>query len=213
MAGLIKWYLATKAWPSRVQYVLSYQRPRDMAIELGITRLNRPVPKHFKTIQASLLCILGRLEGGKKKARVGRWEGEREEPRPRGSRIFRFFYDRPLYDSYFSSFATFGSGVPSGSLFGGERIRAVKMMSFLRKFRWKFSDQWYWYFFRTESRNGGLSLSRSEQLSSTPVCIGNKFIRRYKGIYPFLLCTLAKCASSLPLLFMCWLLIRLSRHI
>lgn len=125
MAGLIKWYLATKAWPSRVQYVLSYQRPRDMAIELGITRLNRPVPKHFKTIQASLLCILGRLEGGKKKARVGRWEEEREEPRPRGSRIFRLFYDRPPYDCYFSSFATFGTGVPSGSLFGGERIRAV----------------------------------------------------------------------------------------
>ena len=174
MAGLIKWYLATKAWPSRVQYVLSYQRPRDMAIELGITRLNRPVPKHFKTIQASLLCILGRLEGGKKKARVGRWEGEREEPRPRGSRIFRLFYDRPPYDCYFSSFATFGTGVPSGSLFGGERIRAVKMMSFLRKFRWKFSDQSNWYFFRTESRNGGLSLSRSEQLSSTPVCIGKQ---------------------------------------
>ena len=122
MAGLIKWYLATKAWPSRVQHVLSYQRPRDMAIELEITRLNRPVPKHFKTIQASLLCILGRLEGGKKKARVGRWEGEREEPRPRGSRIFRLFYDRPPYDCYFSSFATFGTGVPSGSLFGGERI-------------------------------------------------------------------------------------------
>ena len=164
MAGLIKWYLATKAWLSRVQYVLSYQRPRDMAIELGITRLNRPVPKHFKTIQASLLCILGRLEGGKKKARVGRWEGEREEL-------------RPPYDCYFSSFATFGTGVPSGSLFGGERIRAVKMMSFLRKFRWKFSDQSYWYFFRTESRNGGLSLSRSEQLSSTPVCIGKQIYK------------------------------------
>ena len=68
-----------------------------MAIELGITRLNRPVPKHFKTIQASLLCILGRqLEGGKKKARVGRWEGEREEPRPRGSRIFRLFMIVPV---------------------------------------------------------------------------------------------------------------------
>ena len=124
-----------------------------------------------------LLCILGRLEGGKKKARVGRWEGEREEPRPRGSRIFRLFYDRPPYDCYFSSFATFGTGVPSGSLFGGERIRAVKMMSFLRKFRWKFSDRWYWYFFRTESRNGGLSLSRSEQLSSTPVCIGKQIYK------------------------------------
>ena len=113
MAGLIKWYLATKAWPSRVQYVLSYQRLRDMAIELGITRLNRPVPKHFKTIQASLLCILWRLEGGKKKARVGRWEGEREEPRPRGSRIFRLFYDRPPYDCYFSSLLLLALGYPA----------------------------------------------------------------------------------------------------
>ena len=81
--------------------------------------------KHFKTIQASLLCVVGRLERGKKKARVGRWEGEREEARPRGSRISRLFYDRPPYDCYFSIFAPFSTWVPSGSPFGGERIRAV----------------------------------------------------------------------------------------
>jgi len=72
-----------------------------MARELGISRLGRPVSKHFKTIQASLFCVVGRVEGGKKKARVGRWEGEREEVRPRGSRISRLFSDRSPYDCYF----------------------------------------------------------------------------------------------------------------
>ena len=118
--GSFHLYLTTKEWPSRIQYVTCRIKGRGTR---DLPRLGRPVSEPFKTIQASLLCVVGRLERGKKKARVGRWEGEREEARPRGSRISRD--DRPPYDCYFSIFATFSTGVSSGSLFGGERIRAV----------------------------------------------------------------------------------------
>ena len=64
------------------------------------------------------LCVVGRLGRKKERARVARWEGEREN---RGYRLFPLpIVPRAL--SVFLIIAIF-IGIPSGSLCGGERVR------------------------------------------------------------------------------------------
>ena len=43
---------------------------------------------------------------------------------------------------------------PSYMFYGGNIVRILDRLPFVRKFRWKLSVKWYWYFFGTENGNG-----------------------------------------------------------
>ena len=179
-------YLTTKEWQSRIQYVTCRIKG------LGIWLANSGSPASadrsqniFKTIQASLLYVVGRVEGGKRKRK---WDDGKGKERKRGLEVHAFpvfFMIVPRTIAIFRFLLLLALGYPAGA------------SSEERGF-----GRWYRYFFRTESRNGGLSLTRSEQLSCTRVCIGKQIYMTLYGNHS-LLCKLAKCASSLPLLFMC----------
>ena len=65
------------------------------------------------------LCVEGRLGREKNKARVGRWEREREEERPFPS---SHRTTRACYFFFFLIIAIFLIGIPNGSLCGRERV-------------------------------------------------------------------------------------------